>query len=202
MNIKVITPPASEPVTLAEAKLHCRVDITDDDALITALITAAREEVERQSYHALMTQTLELILNYWPYDHPLLPGWYTGHIKVPRPPLVSVTSVTYRDYTGTVNTLAPSQYVVAADSIPAEIMPPYAKTWPPVVLYAAEAIRVRYVCGFASAADVPQSLKQAMLLCIGAWYANRETFTTGVLREIPMGVDALCRSYRMRAKVQ
>ncbi len=201
-NLKTITAPTAEPITLDEAKAQCRVDIADDDALIGALITAAREEVERQSYHALMTQTLEMILTAWPYDHPILPGWYTGHIRLPRPPLQSVTSVTYKDYTGTVRTMTVNtDYVVAGDSIPAEVMPPYAKTWPPVVLHAAEPIRVRYVCGYADAASVPDSLKLAVKLLVGHWYENREASNPMLLRDIPRGVDALCMSYRMKAKV-
>src|SRR5690242_18545156 len=104
MNIKVITPPTSEPITLEEAKLHLRVDGVDDDTLITMLITAAREEVERLSFHALMTQTLELILDVWPYDKSVFPGWPYGKIKIPRPPLQSVTSLTYKDSTGATTT--------------------------------------------------------------------------------------------------
>ncbi|MFZ4773938.1 MAG: head-tail connector protein [Terrimicrobiaceae bacterium] len=184
MTIKVITAPVFEPITLAEAKLHLRVDTTDDDALISALIVAAREEIERRSWHALMTQTLELVLDEWPCD---------DEIVLPRPPLQSVTSFTYKDASGTVNTWDPAHYVVGVDTVPAEIEPAYGKYWPATALHPVDAIRIRYVCGFASASAVPQSLKQAMLLCMGRWYENREG-------EVPYVVDMLCQSFRHQVR--
>jgi len=46
MGLKVVSPPAVEPVTLDEAKAHLRVTIADDDGYIALLIPAARERVE------------------------------------------------------------------------------------------------------------------------------------------------------------
>jgi len=46
MPLQLVTPPVDEPVTLAEAKLHLRVDFDEDDALILALISAARQAAE------------------------------------------------------------------------------------------------------------------------------------------------------------
>ena len=53
-----LTPPAAEPLTLAEAKLHLRVDadITDDDSLITALIVTARQQAEHRTGRSLVSQ--------------------------------------------------------------------------------------------------------------------------------------------------
>lgn len=56
--IKTITPPVTEPVTLAEAKAHLRIDYADEDALITALITVAREQAEALTGLALLTRTV------------------------------------------------------------------------------------------------------------------------------------------------
>lgn len=191
MAIKVITPPSTEPVTLAEARLHLRVDETADDALITGLITAAREEIERRSWHALCTQTLELVLDAWPCN---------GVIRIPRPPLQSVTSVTYTDSAGAVTTWSSSDYIVAGDKIPGEIVPGYGLTWPSTTLYPREAIRVRYTAGFGAAADVPQSLRQAVLLLVGTWYENREGIATSgaVPHAVPFAVDALVMNYHHR----
>ena len=191
MILRVYTAPTAEPVSSMEAKLHLRVDESADDTLIAALITAAREEVERQSYHALMTQTLELTVE----------NWWAHEIALPRPPLVSVSSITYKDDTGASATWASSNYVVGANMMPGMIRMSATGAFPSVTLYAVEPIVIRYVAGYASAALVPQSLKQAMLLLIGHWYESREQVTVGaVARDIPFGVEALCRSYRHRAR--
>lgn len=192
LTYKVVTAPASEPVTLAEAKLHCRVDLTDDDALITAHIVSAREEIERLTGMALITQTLELVLPEWPCS---------DRVELPRPPLTSVTSVKYKDYTGSETTWDSANYIVGVDSVPGVLGLAWNAVWPSVVLYPVEPIRIRYVAGFASAAAVPQSLKQAMLLLIGHWYENREAGgdTVGEKSGIAFGVERLINSYRAEA---
>lgn len=192
LTYKVVTAPASEPITTAEAKLHCRVDLSDDDVPIAAWIVAAREEVERLSGMALVSQTLELVMHCWPD---------CDRIKLPRPPLTSVTSVKYKDYTGAETTWDPANYLVGVDSIPGVLGLAWNAVWPSVVLYPVEPIRIRYVAGFASAADVPQSLKQAMLLLIGHWYENREAGgdTVGEKAGVAFGVDRLIASYRAEA---
>jgi uncharacterized phiE125 gp8 family phage protein len=191
--IKIITGPASEPVSLAEAKTQCRVDVTDDDALLTGLIVVAREEVERRTWHAVISQTLELVLDGWPSG---------SYIELPRPPLVSVSSVKYRTSAGVETTWSSVNYIAGADHIPGRLVLADGASWPSGDLYPTEAIRIRYVAGYTNAAVVPQSLKLAMLLLIAHWYENREAVVTSgaVPKDVPFGVEALCMSYRERAK--
>ena len=61
MRLKLITPPAVEPITATEAKLHARIDISDDNSLVGDLITTAREYCEGVNGHAFITQTWELV---------------------------------------------------------------------------------------------------------------------------------------------
>ena len=185
--LKSVTPPASEPVTLAEAKLHVRQDLDTDDTLITGLITAAREEVERISWHALLTQTWELVLDRWPAG---------DAIELPRPPLQSVTSVKYTDSSGAETTWSAANYVVDTDSTPGRIVLAYSVTWPTVVLQPTGGIRVRYVAGWTSAANVPQAIKQALLLLVGHWYETREDTVKAATDTIARGVADLLRSFR------
>ena len=165
MALKLITPASTYPVTLAEAKLHCRVDLADDDTLITALITAATEMAEQKTGRAIMTQTLELTLDAFP-----------DAFELTRVPAQSITSVKYYDTTGTQQTLSNTLYALdAADDFGfAHISPVYAGVWPDT-RDQINAVAVRYVAGYADAASVPQSIKNWILLMVSTMYANRET---------------------------
>ena len=169
-----IAAPASEPLDLATAKLHCRVDGTDEDALITALIVAAREQAEHETGRALITQTWELVLDAFPEAFVLR-----------KSPVQSVTSLKYLDSaTGAEQTLDPADYLLDKDSEPGYVVPAYGKAWP----YSREvpnAVRVRYVCGYGLAVAVPQAIKQWMLLAIGTMYENRATSGAGQVYNIP-----------------
>lgn len=185
MALKTITPPASEPVTLTEAKQQCRVDTNDDDALITGLIAVAREYVEAVTNRALITQTLELVLDQFPAG---------VEIILPAAPLQSVTSITYTDADGTTATFNSANYIVDADSQPGRVALKSGCAWPTTTLQEISGVRVRYVAGFGLAAAVPQKYKQAMLLLIGHWYENREQVIVGsgiAMMEIPLGVKHL-----------
>jgi uncharacterized phiE125 gp8 family phage protein len=139
MALKVITPPAVEPITLAEAKLHCRVDGTDENTLISGLIQAAREHIENILLkRALVTQTLEYVISAFP----------CGDILLPRPPLQSVTSIKYTNSAGAETTIAPADYIVNSDCSPGLVTPAYGKYWPSATLRSSGGIRIRYVAGY------------------------------------------------------
>ncbi len=165
-----LSAPATEPLALAEAKLHLRVDadLTDDDALISALIVAARQQAEHRTGRALVTQQWRLGLACFPDDS----------LELPKPKLVSVQSVTYLDSNGTRQTLAGSEYDVITDELVGRIIPAYGKSWTSCREHPGS-VQVIYTCGYGAAADVPQSIKAWMLLAIGAWYENREALTAG-----------------------
>ena len=187
MAIISIAAPASEPLDLATTKLHCRVDGNDDDALITALIVAAREQAEHETGRALVTQTWELV-------HDAFPEAFT----LRKAPIQSVTSLKYLDSaTGAEQTLDPADYLLDKDSEPGYVVPAYGKAWPetwPVP----NAVRVRYVCGYGNAAAVPVAIKQWMLLSIGTMYAQRETLIAGQAASLPDRFwSALLDPYRL-----
>ncbi len=169
-----IAAPASEPLDLATAKLHCRVDGTDEDALITALIVAAREQAEHETGRALITQTWELV-------HDVFPEAFV----LRKSPIQSVVSLKYLDSaTGAEQTLDPADYLLDKDNEPGYLVPAYGKAWPSSY-GVPNAVRLRYVCGYANAAAVPQAIKQWMLLAIGTMYENRSTLIAGQVFSIP-----------------
>ena len=182
MAVKLITAPTQEPITLAEAKAQCRVDITTDDALIAGLVKAARLYCEKISWRAFMRQTWELWLDSWP----------ASSFTLPFPPLYSVTSIKYYDTADVEATLSTSIYYADTIATPGAIRLKYNQTWPSTVLRTYNAVVVRFVAGYATDEEVPQNFKQAMLLLVGHWYENREAVTLGtVSRQLELAVRTL-----------
>lgn len=165
MTTRLITAPTSEPVTLAEAKVQCHVDGNDEDALINALISGAREQCEHILGRSIMPQTWEKTLD----DFPLSDG-----IELLNPSIISITSIKYIDaITANETTLASDQYSLDKDSEPGWVMPAYGVVWP-ATLPVSNAVRVRYVAGYADAASVPVSIKNWIKLAVATWYRTRE----------------------------
>jgi uncharacterized phiE125 gp8 family phage protein len=158
MNPKRITTP-TEPVTLDEAKLHLRVDDTDEDALIQGLISAARETCEDRTEGTVPVTGWRLTLDTFP-----------DAIKLPRPPIVSVESVRYLDTAGVQQTLSPMDYVVDTVSSPGYIVPAFGKAWPET-RDQINAVEVEYTAG---SATPPPAVQAWMLLAIGEMFATRE----------------------------
>lgn len=165
MSLKLITAPTTYPITLSEAKLHCRVDTSDDDTLITALITAATEMAEQLTGRALMTQTWELTQD--AFDDAMV---------LTRVPVASITSVKYIDEAGVEQTLNSANYTLFSgnDYGYHQVTAAYGLEWPATRIQD-DAVKVRYVAGYANAAAVPESIKQWIKLMVSSMYDNRET---------------------------
>lgn len=190
MTFKLITAPTAEPITASDLKAHLRKDTSDEDALITALIVAAREQVEHLTGRALMPQTWDLLLDEFP----------DGDIALGKLPVASITSVSYTDIDGATQTVSSGDYVLDADALPGWVRLAYGKSWPST-RDVANAVAVRFVAGYANAAAVPQSIKQAMFLMCAHWFENRELTATRELYEIPVAANALLQPSRLRQGV-
>lgn len=207
--------PAIEPLALSDAKQYLRVDITDDDNLITGLITSARRAVETRLRQALITQTWVLYLDSFPsaggyYNRAIreiwpslggLPsglGFYpglipnsTGVIDIPRPPLQSITSVQYYDFSNTLQTVDPTLYNVSLGVISPRIQPQYSHVWP-ISRPTIDSVQITFVAGYGSAAaNVPQPIITAMMMLVAHWYEHREVVTAEPFLSIPDVVDLL-----------
>ena len=187
MRLRVVTPPASEPVTLAEAKAHLRLEGTEDDTYVSALIQAARQHVEEVCWRGVVTQTWEAVLECFPD---------TDAVELRGGNLASITSVTYVDGDGTSQTLSASVYGADTVSVPGRLVLAYNETWPST-REQWDAVRVRYVVGWA-AADVPAPIKQAMLLLVSQMYEHRTPEVMGgTPGKVDFAVDALLSPYRL-----
>lgn len=205
MFLASISPPSTEPITLGEAKAHLRVDLTDDDALITALIVAARQYAESETGRSLITQSWRLVLDGFPGScgpagtagpiPSLLPG---NAILLDQAPVQSITSIQYLDTGGAWQTLPESEWVAELQSAPARITPAFGKTWP-TALPQIGSVKVEFVAGYGEASAVPQGIKIWMLLRLAALYENREEVSAmrqGKIEPLPY-VDRLLDAYRV-----
>lgn len=173
--------PAAEPISLAEAKAHLRVDASDEDALITAQIQAAVSALDGWSGRlgrCLVTQT-------WRQDFRDFPAG--GLLRLPFPDVSSVI-VTYVDEAGETQTLSSSTYHLVADAIGSVVVRDPDATWPTTDDRPAS-VSVTLVAGYGAAGDVPASIRAALLLMVGDLYRNRETMVIGTISSsVPMSM--------------
>lgn len=204
MPLQLITPPAQEPVSLAEAKLHLRVDFPDDDSLIVAIIAAARQHAEMLTRRQLVTARWKLVLDRFPGA-----GWSevpTGEpfflpgnaILLPKSPLQAVLAIDYLDGGNVLQTLPETDYVVDAACEPARITPVAGAIWPGTLAQIA-AVSVLFDAGYGDASAVPEGIKAWIKLRVGSLYEHREDFaliTRGRIEALPF-VDGLLDPYRV-----
>lgn len=181
--------PSVDLLTPAEVKAHCRVDTTDDDNLLTMLIAAATSYLDGYSGilgRALLQQT-------WKQSF----EGFTDDMRLAVGDLIGVTSVKYYDASNVQWTLAGTVYTAAADEIGPYLDLAPGQSWP--ATYARDdAVEVTWTAGYGTAAaSVPAAIRQAALLLIGHWYANREAVNIGnIVAEVPMAVAALIAPFR------
>lgn len=194
IQARVIAAPANEPLSLPECYAQLHLDDPDsngrpDDALILTYAAAAREYCENFTGLSLAMKDYEVVLNAWPDD---------DLIELPYPPFISLLNgITISDEISD-NAIDEDSYLV--DNYTGQIVAitPLA-SWP--TLATGNLIRIRYRAGYGdeseAAGQVPAQIKAAMLLMLGHLYMNREATAEGQLLQIPLGVEALLRPYRV-----
>lgn len=193
MGLVQTTPPAAgtTPLSLAEAKQQLALAPSESghDQLVTRLVAAATEQAEQWTGRALLTQTWRLTLDRFPL----------GEIRLPRPPLQSITTVQYIDEDGATQTLDESLYQVTSDAEPARLAPAYGESWP-ATRCQPEAVLVTYVAGYGAAGSaVPAPIRHAIHMLVGHWFANRQAVGSEASDEVPLGVAHLLNSWRTGA---
>ena len=188
-GLNLVTPAATEPVTLAELKLFAKIDVTDDDTLVTDLGIGARKLLEERWDWSFIMQTWDYFLDAFPWESGSFPANVDsellqppqgiqlvggGPIILPRQPVQSVTSIKYTDYLGAQTTINSGDYTVDATNNRApRILPNIGKFWPVVNLQVANGVVVRFVSGYGSAANVPEQARLTIKKVVNYWYYNR-----------------------------
>lgn len=189
MRFDLLTPPAAEPVSLAELKAHCSVEHDLDDSLLTACQLAARVWVEHHCRRALVTQTFEGYRDTFPAGAEMMLGWGT---------LQAVDEVTYYDADGAEQTLDPAVYHVDTTRRPGRVWLRNGQTWPATEAGRPSAVRVQFAAGYGDPADVPGTIKAAIKLLAAHLYANREPEITGtIVSRFTFAVEQLLAQHRL-----
>ena len=160
MATTLVTAPTEYPVTLSDVKTHLKIEANDFDGELSGLIDDATKFVEDMTGRALITQTWKFYLD----D-------FKSLIKVPKPPLSSVTSITYTDSSGSSQTLASSNYTVDAKSQPGRIHQKPSGSFPGTYGDVND-VTITFVCGYGNKTAVPEGLKRAIYLYIERMFDN------------------------------
>lgn len=183
--------PLVEPVSVADAKVHLRVDGDEDNLYIASLISAAREWVEsyldRTLIHTQWTLRLESL---------------DEEIELPRPPMATsaaqtAVTITYTLQGGETATLSTQSYRVDRNSTPGEITPIYGTVWPAHRIDD-NSVSVTWWAGYGpSGTDVPAAIRHAMLMLVAFWYDNRSAVVVGsISKQLEFAVDSLLSSQK------
>ena len=188
MPLQLVIPPAEEPVSLIDAKLHLRVDFDEDDTLIASLISAARQAAETLTGRQFLTARWKLVLD----------GFPRGAIALAKCPVQSVVAINYLDMNSSVQTMPASTYTVESACEPARITPVFGQVWPPS-LPQIGAVSVTFDAGYGAASEVPEGIKSWIKLRVGSLYTHREEMamlSRGRIDPLPF-VQGLLDPYRV-----
>lgn len=185
MSAMLLTGPASEPLSVSDAKAFLRVEHDDDDAIIAALISSARHHVEALTRLGLITQTWRIILDRWPEE---------GRIRPRLGPLGTLLAARTYSEAGEVTALDVGRFTL--DRAAGVIAAP---AWSlPAPGRAAAGIELDVEIGFGAADKVPQVLLQAIRMLVAHWYENRGLVAIGAsVAMLPPSVNAMISSQRV-----
>ena len=190
MSLVMTSGPALEPVSLAEAKAHLRVDGTAEDALIQSLIVTSRLHIEAALGLALITQSWSYFLDRWPKG---------GRLVLPLRPVAAVSHVRVWSEEGSAETLSPSDFLLDGHGMPPRLVV-LGGGLAPAPGRSVNGIEVAFSAGFGAApGDVPATIRHAILLLVAHWYEHREPVEIGVgVNAVPAMVSDLLAPYRRR----
>ncbi|KAB2678908.1 head-tail connector protein [Brucella pseudintermedia] len=176
--------PATMPVSLAEAKAHLRVDHDDQDDLISAQIRAATAYLD--GYAGILGQAL--ITQTWRQDF----DRFADRLTLPLAPVTAIDSISYFDAGNVQLVLDPGLYALHADACGAYVTRRSGQSWP-AAFRRADAVSIIFTAGYGAAADVPEPIRQAILLILQRLFDGADT---SIDVAIDRTVHALIAPYR------
>lgn len=185
MTLVQLTSPSVEPVALSDFKAHARIDNDEEDALIAAMLLAARAHIETLSGKVFVTQTWRIIADEVPPD---------GRISLLLRPIQSIDAITVYDSSGSPTSLEPEDWLGDLGG-----------RWPRLMLRRPAATRMRAMNGIEidvtagygpSGFDVPAVLRHAIVMLASHWYAHRATGFDFTAAGEPDGLFDLIEPYR------
>lgn len=179
----IVTPATAEPVTLAEAKAHLRVDNADEDAVIGGYIAAARDYVEKYTGTFIMPCRVRAFCDS-----------FSDCSRIPMVPLDDVVEISCTLPDGSAHIVSDTIYEVRADGLTAAVVLKQGQTWPSIL--AGSRIAVTVDVGYGS---VPPAIRHAILLLLGDFYRGRENTSIGSYNqpaEMPHAATALLTNWR------
>lgn len=189
-SFSLVTAPAEDPVTLAEAKAFAKIDGSDEDALITSFISAATRLAEEYTSSSFVTQTRRLTMDTVDQRYFLLPDSMatpTDRIDLAYLPLQSVTSIIAYDDENNSSTVSSDSYFVDTSGGRVSLNEGY--TWPGD-LRAVSSFQITYVAGYGDADAVPEPIKLAIKMHVKEMIDNRSACSCS------SGIKAILSPYR------
>lgn len=183
MSLSLLSPPAAEPVTLAELKAHLRVTSDDEDALITGMLVAAVRAIEARAGLAMMPQQWRLTLDAAPEET----------LFLPLSPVSAIDAVTVIDGEGDPQTVSPALYDAVTGRATPRLRP--AGPWP-LPVPRAGGVHIDFTAGYEDADAVPAQLKQAVKILAAFFFETRETAGEVRVYTVPQAVDALIAPFK------
>ena len=184
MGLKLITPPALLPVTLADAKAHLRVTHNADDTYIAAIIAAASRAAELETSRRWITQRWAVVLDAFPAKG--------AAIELPIQPVSPAgAAVKYQDSAGAEQTWSNANWVLDTTGAFSRVAPLSGGSWP-ATQDRIGAVAIEFDAGYGDALAVPADVKAAILLMTGTLYEQRASVITGtIVSEIPAAARLL-----------
>ena len=185
MSIEITIPPSTSPISIAEVKSNSNIFHNDDDVLIQGYIDAAVEYVEKYCGIALIERAGNIYID-----------CFTDVIYSPIHPLKDVSAINYIDQNGVTQTVNSSIYKVDYKSNPSKISLKANQSWPDTA-NELNAVIIESEIGYGNASEVPNAIKQALLLIVDHWYEHRSIISELSLNLIPeLNLEGLLVRYR------